>query len=319
MIRHGKYEDIPQLKILWKQAFGDEDEYRDDFFRRVFRPEYTLCEVQNGIITAMLYKLPCTVRTYGDKAQNAWYFYALATKRDWRGKGIMGRLIAAAKEEIFSDGDQMIFLIPAEQSLVDYYLRFQFQPMNKISSFYINNRLEERDATQRSEEPAGDKTISQAARGTSGERIFLEKTGLSSAERGGAAELMSRRWTYTNCNVSFPKEIEMFCLDWLLADKESCFYKIVSSGEIIGFLQGNIKKQMFHINYYGMSKPCWNELGSALSRAGVCQTEVLSYINPDKASFSDTAAIPVTAGASSPLISVCARQQVREIHGVIPI
>lgn len=313
MIRHGKYEDISQLKSLWKQAFGDEDEYRDDFFLRVFRPEYLLCEECDGIITAMLYKIPCTVRTDNDEEEKAWYLYALATEMSRRGKGIMGRLIAAAKEEIHAQGDKLLFLIPAQQSLVGYYRRFQFLPVNKISSFYMKNRLEKIEGNHKSVRTADGETIFAASDKAGREAIFLEKSGFSPNECIHSAELMSRRWDYTNCSVSFPKEIQSFCLEWLLRESEERFYKIISYGETIGFLQGNIRNQVFHINYYGMSQPCWKAVECAAASEGFSGMQVLSFKNPDGASFFDT------GREEGPPISVCAQQQVKAIHGVIPI
>ena len=46
-------EDVPQLKALWKQAFGDDDALIDAFFRRLYTPEQVLVCREEGQVAAM--------------------------------------------------------------------------------------------------------------------------------------------------------------------------------------------------------------------------------------------------------------------------
>ena len=39
MVRHIRETDIPVLKELWKEAFGEEGTYMEDFFQQAASPE----------------------------------------------------------------------------------------------------------------------------------------------------------------------------------------------------------------------------------------------------------------------------------------
>lgn len=125
MIRHGKNTDIQQLKEIWKEAFDDDSDYGELFFAQIFREEYALCEEENGRIRAMLYKLPCILKQENGRQEKGCYFYALATRKQFRGQGIMGALIQAALKEVQAEGASA-FLIPAEKGLARYYIKQGF-------------------------------------------------------------------------------------------------------------------------------------------------------------------------------------------------
>lgn len=132
MIRHGDIADIPSLKKLWQEAFGDEEKFVDSFFERVFCPSYALCAEKEGQAVAVLYMLPCEIADREGNKENACYFYALATKQEYRRQGIMGELIETAKREREEEGCRFFFLIPASDKLADYYAGFGFRPFGKV-------------------------------------------------------------------------------------------------------------------------------------------------------------------------------------------
>ena len=66
------------LMALWKEVFGDSDEYIDTFFREVYRPGMASVIEENGEIAAAAYAVP-----FGKYR----YIYAVATKPEYRGRG----------------------------------------------------------------------------------------------------------------------------------------------------------------------------------------------------------------------------------------
>ena len=88
-------EDVPALKALWKQAFGDEDALIDGFFRRLYGPEQVLVSRENGRVAAMACWMRETI-CCGGRGWPAAYLYAVATDRAFRGRGHCGRLLAWA-------------------------------------------------------------------------------------------------------------------------------------------------------------------------------------------------------------------------------
>lgn len=128
MIYHCEDRHIPGLKALWAEVFGDKKEFIDSFFEHVFHREETLCFEEQGMVRAMLYRIPCVIKR-GNESRKGYYFYALATEKRFRGRGIMGKMLAHAMEEIRREEGAIAFLIPAEDELKKYYEKFGFYPL----------------------------------------------------------------------------------------------------------------------------------------------------------------------------------------------
>ncbi len=123
-IRPPRPEELPQLCHLFVEAFG-EPEFAGDFFRSGFSPSRCLVAVE-GKVLGMVHWFDCTL---GEKRLA--YLYAIAVRKDCRGKGIGSRLISFSTAYLQNyDG---ILLVPAEESLFSYYEKFGFSPCSTIS------------------------------------------------------------------------------------------------------------------------------------------------------------------------------------------
>ena len=71
---------IPQLRGLWKEAFGDEDAFLDAFFATGFSPDRCRCVTVDGQLAAALYWFDCS---WEEKPLA--YLYAVATGKAYRG------------------------------------------------------------------------------------------------------------------------------------------------------------------------------------------------------------------------------------------
>ena len=79
IIKSPEQKDIPQLRQLWRQAFGDTDAFLDIFFSTAFSPERCRCVLADGAVAA-LYWFSCQ-----SDGQPLAYLYAVATSQKFRG------------------------------------------------------------------------------------------------------------------------------------------------------------------------------------------------------------------------------------------
>jgi predicted acetyltransferase len=126
MIDYPLLSDEDDLKAIWKQVFGDSDEFIDLFFRNRYSVDSALVYRQAGRITSMIF-FPGYDFKYGENYGRLGYICGAATLPDFRGRGIMSELIAGAFDEMRSRGDEFSALIPASDSLYAYYAKFGYQ------------------------------------------------------------------------------------------------------------------------------------------------------------------------------------------------
>lgn len=134
MIDYPSLSDEADLRSLWKQVFGDSDEFIDLFFRNRYSPDSALVYRQAGRITSMIF-FPGYDFKYGENYGRLGYICGAATLPDFRGRGIMGELLMGAFDEMRNRGDDFSALIPASDSLYGYYERFGYH------DFFYRKRL----------------------------------------------------------------------------------------------------------------------------------------------------------------------------------
>lgn len=124
-ILHPNNNDIFFLKEMWKNIFGDTESYVDLFFSEVQTAESTLVvKLQNKVIAMVFYpEYSCNI---GGKETKCGYICGAATLPEYRGQGVMGKLLNAALEDMKSRNYGACVLIPAGESLFNYYKKFGF-------------------------------------------------------------------------------------------------------------------------------------------------------------------------------------------------
>ena len=119
-----------ECRKIYRQSFCDPDtSFEDLLFKYCFEYCHTL--VVDGIVVSMLFALPCEFFC-GENRFCGVYIYAAATKEDCRKKGYMGELLNIVKKEY-----GFVFLRPANESLEEYYNKFEFKKA-KASDDYNN-------------------------------------------------------------------------------------------------------------------------------------------------------------------------------------
>lgn len=106
---------------LWKEAFGDSEEYIN-FFLDTHKGCTFVPLTDNGVLVSALYLIDGTLC-----GVNGFYLFAAATFKEYRSKGYMARLLKLAEEKAKEKNKSFIALVPAEKSLFDYYSRFGYK------------------------------------------------------------------------------------------------------------------------------------------------------------------------------------------------
>lgn len=119
-----------KLSRLWKDTFHDSDEYISLIFDNYFDPQFAEYEVSDGEVVAGLIGIPYN---FGNKENciKALYLCGLATKSQFRSRGIMTKLLSNINEKAKNAGFAFSFLIPADEGLRKFYRERDY-----VNAFY---------------------------------------------------------------------------------------------------------------------------------------------------------------------------------------
>lgn len=110
------------LRALWKEAFGDSDQFLDSFFSTAFAPERYHCLLDGDKPVSALYWLPCHL-----DGRPIAYIYAVATAESHRGQGLCRQLMSETHEILKQHGYHGAILVPATPELFDLYRKFGYR------------------------------------------------------------------------------------------------------------------------------------------------------------------------------------------------
>lgn len=131
-INHPCDKQIPGLRRLWKQAFGDSDEYLDLFFGTAFSPDRSLCAVEGETVAAAMYWLDS--ECCGKRIA---YLYAVATDENFRGRGLCRQLTEEAHRILQARGYSGAVLVPAEPGLFIMYGKMGYRNCASVVEWQV--------------------------------------------------------------------------------------------------------------------------------------------------------------------------------------
>ncbi len=105
-----------ELQALWQEAFGDSLDFIDTFFATAYSPDRCRCITEEGRVLAAAYWLDCSY--CGGKLA---YIYAVATKKEARGRGLCHRLMASIQETLAARDYAGAVLVPGQPGLSALY------------------------------------------------------------------------------------------------------------------------------------------------------------------------------------------------------
>lgn len=117
-----KTEHIQELRTLWKEAFGDSEAFLDEFFEKIFSVSHCRCVVENGRVVASLYLFDCEY-----KKRKIAYLYAIATLKEYRGRGLCSMLMRDTHSHLKALGYSLAILVPASKELFSFYERMGYK------------------------------------------------------------------------------------------------------------------------------------------------------------------------------------------------
>ena len=96
--------DVPELTRLWREVFGDDEDFISEFFRRLWRPEYCRVAEAEGKLAAMGFCLPGPVAN----GLSCAYIYAMATAEPYRGRCAAQRIGLELIRGAFDSGVRLV-------------------------------------------------------------------------------------------------------------------------------------------------------------------------------------------------------------------
>ncbi|MBR3768589.1 MAG: GNAT family N-acetyltransferase [Clostridia bacterium] len=130
------------LKVLWKEAFGDDDCIIDSFFENTEGNARRFNVFVDGECASAFYLLECSVRNTSG-VFHGYYLYAAATACKFRNQGFMTELIKSAIN--FSKDKDFLILYPAEAVLHEFYKKIGF--VSTVRAYNGDNLLQIYDMT----------------------------------------------------------------------------------------------------------------------------------------------------------------------------
>lgn len=125
--------DLPGIREIWEEKFPAEDEYQQTIFSEIIPlcTNYIIKEY-SGAVVSVISLMPMNFVNDIEMLQlKGWYMFGVATKSGFEGKGYASSLISHAIPELQRNGYDFIFERPANQELINFYLKFGFTKLIK--------------------------------------------------------------------------------------------------------------------------------------------------------------------------------------------
>ena len=122
------------LRVLWKEAFGDEEQFLNLFFTTAFSPMRCRIATLGNRLAAALYWFDCL---YEDKPIA--YLYAVATAKAFQGQGLARKLILDTHTHLTLLGYAGSILVPNGKELFAFYKKLGYQICSYVNEFEIEH------------------------------------------------------------------------------------------------------------------------------------------------------------------------------------
>ena len=125
--------DLSQIREIWDEIFPAEKEYQDFMFSQIIPlcTSYVL-KGDSGDMVSVASLMPMNfINEEMDIHLRGWYMFGVATKSGYEGNGYASALISHIISKSQTDGYDFIFERPANQELINFYLKFGFTELIK--------------------------------------------------------------------------------------------------------------------------------------------------------------------------------------------
>ena len=118
-------EHLRSVRDLWKECFGDSDEFLDIYFSRVYSPQVDYSVELDARVVSALQCIPYNMLCGGSECSTA-YLSGVCTAREYRRRGLAGRLVEQATRDMRSRGCVFGFLIPSGRNVLPFYRAYGY-------------------------------------------------------------------------------------------------------------------------------------------------------------------------------------------------
>lgn len=125
-----RQSQIPELRRLWQEAFGDTEEFLDAFGRTAFHAGRCRVAVTDGVVAAALYWFDCL-----HMGKPVAYLYAVATAEAYRGRGICHKLMEDTHRHLSGRGYKGVVLVPGSRELIRFYEGMGYRVCSTVREF----------------------------------------------------------------------------------------------------------------------------------------------------------------------------------------
>ena len=113
-------KDLKEIRDLWQECFHDQEKFVDYYFQHKFDPNRVLVyRIENRIIS-MMHLNPYQV-VYNDQIYPISYVVAVATKKEYQGRGHMRKLMDTALHFLYNQGEIFSLLMPIDSRIYERF------------------------------------------------------------------------------------------------------------------------------------------------------------------------------------------------------
>ena len=117
-----KHSQLPALKALWQEAFGDTEAFLNVFEKTAFSANRCRCITDGDKTVAALYWFDCS---YCEG--RIVYLYAIATAKSHRGQGLCKALMENTHAHLKQQGYRGAILVPGSPELFSFYQKMGYR------------------------------------------------------------------------------------------------------------------------------------------------------------------------------------------------
>lgn len=121
---------LPLLRALWAEAFGDSEKFLDAFFSTAYSPTRCRCVTIGGDIAALLYWFDVSY-----EGQKMAYLYAVATAPAYREQGLCRALMKDTHAHLALRGYSGALLVPEGENLRQMYRGLGYESCTALREF----------------------------------------------------------------------------------------------------------------------------------------------------------------------------------------
>lgn len=116
ILRKIEPHDCAQAAALWRQIFGDSEEFTDWYFQKRFGPGHSFAAFDGETLVSMTLGRTTQIRVEG-KIRNALLISGVSTLPQYRGGGLMHRLVQMQLDDAKAAGFACCYLHPVSETL----------------------------------------------------------------------------------------------------------------------------------------------------------------------------------------------------------